>query len=305
MHFRMIRVFAMVIMAALFPLCARAADPASLAVELRSLRNHIEYGKMPPIPESWAVEMPERQYTVSTAPLRDLLTPPQSNLRLDQARRWLDHLASELEAASSDVAGASDARKKLDGILAQQMYAGIRPPTAMEQFRRRVIAWIQQEFARLFQFMADYPAGGYILFWLLIAGVGGWMVVWLIRYWQQDLTVSGLPPAALPARAIRWNEWLKAAREAVDKGDTRLAIHCVYWAAISHLEESGALAGVRANTPREVLRVVAAGPGLALREPLSALTTKFERFWYAGNAAGPDDFRESLRNLEALGCKVQ
>jgi len=41
------------------------------------------------------------------------------------------------------------------------------------------------------------------------------------------------------------------------------------------------------------------------REPLTALTMGLERAWYANRGAGPEDFRESLSHLEALGCLLE
>jgi hypothetical protein len=43
----------------------------------------------------------------------------------------------------------------------------------------------------------------------------------------------------------------------------------------------------------------------AHREPLAALTSRLERIWYANRGAGPDDFRESLHQVEALGCQLE
>ena len=41
------------------------------------------------------------------------------------------------------------------------------------------------------------------------------------------------------------------------------------------------------------------------KEPLRILTSKMERSWYAGRGASAEDFQDSLRQLEALGCPLQ
>jgi hypothetical protein len=93
-------------------------------------------------------------------------------------------------------------------------------------------------------------------------------------------------------------EWLAAAHRAAAEGDWRQAIHNAYWAAITRLQRSGALPEDRTRTPREYLRLFSG------REPLAALTSGLERFWYARRIARPEDFRESLNHLETLGCKA-
>jgi hypothetical protein len=80
----------------------------------------------------------------------------------------------------------------------------------------------------------------------------------------------------------------------------RRAIHLAYWAGISFLEENGAWKPDRARTPREYLRIMGA------RKPqypvLAALTKKFEVVWYGHEDAGETDYRETLGQLERLGC---
>jgi hypothetical protein len=44
---------------------------------------------------------------------------------------------------------------------------------------------------------------------------------------------------------------------------------------------------------------------LTHREPLTALTRKLEVIWYANRGARPEDYSESLRQLEALGCSLE
>ena len=41
------------------------------------------------------------------------------------------------------------------------------------------------------------------------------------------------------------------------------------------------------------------------REPLAALTARLEKVWYANRGARPEDYQDSLRQLEALGCPLE
>ena len=101
------------------------------------------------------------------------------------------------------------------------------------------------------------------------------------------------------------------AREAAAQSNFREAVHSAYWAGITRLEDSGALPKDRSKTPREYLRLIAnpAPHELAqrpvYREPMTELTKRLERTWYANRGAGPDDFKETLRQLEAMGCPLE
>ena len=98
---------------------------------------------------------------------------------------------------------------------------------------------------------------------------------------------------------------------AASRGDFREAVHCTYWAAIVRLEDISILPQDRTKTPREYLRLVTEpalgelAPQPHYRLPLAAMTSQFERIWYANRPAGPEDFQESLRQLEALGCQLE
>jgi hypothetical protein len=89
-----------------------------------------------------------------------------------------------------------------------------------------------------------------------------------------------------------------------------MAIHCAYWAGIARLQDVGALAPDRAKTPREYLRALSKSK-LVLPEPLatrqqalSLLTLRLEKIWYGYHMATEADFRDSLNQLETLGCRL-
>jgi hypothetical protein len=117
-----------------------------------------------------------------------------------------------------------------------------------------------------------------------------------------------LTGAAIPARS--WQEWVFAAREAAAGGDYRLAIHCAYWAGIARLQDLGALSPDRAKTPREYLRALAESKLVFVenpqmrREALARMTSRLENTWYGYHAASEADFRDSLAQLEILGCRL-
>ena len=126
------------------------------------------------------------------------------------------------------------------------------------------------------------------------------------RIWSQDAQLLKLPSPKQTAHEIRtWEEWLAAARGAAETGDSRQAIRCAYWAGIVRLQGSGTLPADRTLTPREYLGLLPREHPSELRQPLVSLTQGMERFWYARRPASNEDFRESLRQLAALGCDIE
>jgi len=159
---------------------------------------------------------------------------------------------------------------------------------------------------RFVELAAQHPTGGQILFWVLLVGLVGVPAAWLIRFWTRRDPMLILRPGPAIHR-INCDAWLRDAREAAAKGDLREAIRCIYWAAVTRLQEDRVLPADLTRTPREYLHLLST-PSLAARapllEPLTALTSGLERFWYGGQAANLDDFQASLKQLEATGCKL-
>lgn len=294
--------------------------PATLAAELRGLQQSLRGGAaaQPALPAAWDVETPAKRYSISTEPLRVLLEKARADqarraFSLQQAQAWLDLLAQQLEGfAAAEPASTAGARRKLDRILAQSEFSAAgSPPSALELLRQRVARWFQDLLRRIFGALAGNPTASQILFWTVLAGCVGFLAVWLIGWWTRDRSIAGLPRPPR-AEAVRTPEdWLAAAQRAAADGDWRQAIHNVYWAAVSRLQHAGALPAGLTHTPREYLRLYARRPALqsptaqVSSEPLAALTSGLERFWYAGRIARAEDFRESLAHMESLGCKAE
>jgi Domain of unknown function (DUF4129) len=260
------------------------------------------------LPEVWTVSTAERTFSISTEPLRDELAA-KSNTK---AKVWVDHLAAEVESfAMAKAINTRETRAELDHILARPEFTGVRPPTPWELLRQRITAWLGRQLDRVFGAIGRHPIGGEILFWLIIlAGVGG-IALALIRFLANRDRMNALSKGESMVTARLWQEWIRSARQAANRGDFREAVHSAYWAGIVKLEDIGALPRDRTKTPREYLGLVAQEPATTLmpatpvREPLAALTSRLERVWYANRGAGPEDFRESLKQLEALGCRLE
>ena len=294
------------------PVAGASYTPASLAQELRRVKTNLEEGgdtqALAAVPPAWQVKTPERSFSISSEPLRLLLANPTDR---QKGAAWLDQLANTLEGPSTAAAvSRQQEHANLTRILARPEFAANSPPTRWELFQQRVANWIRDLLISIFSFAAQHPSGSTILFWVVVTGAIGILGSWLLRLWTQaNQTLSLAVPE--PAGKVRtWEEWVRASRAAADLGDPREAIRLAYCPGVVRLQEARALPVDTSQTPRENLRLLSepkpggAAASPAFQESLSGLTSDLERFWYARRLAGPEDFRESLRYLGALGCKV-
>ena len=259
------------------------------------------------IPRRWKVSTPEGSFSISSEPLRNQLT----SLSSEKAQAWVNHLEQEVEFSAQPVSGSPNAREELVHILARSEFAAVKPPSAWDLFRQRLAAWVENILLKLLGGASKHPLGGQILFWFLIVAAVGIAAMWVFRFFASRDRVNVLAPSADVIAVRTWQEWIREAREAASRGDFREAVHSAYWAGIARLEDLGVVPKDRTKTPREYLQLVVEPTEGKLatapvhREPLAALTKELEKIWYANRGAGLEDFRESLRNLEALGCPLE
>lgn len=259
------------------------------------------------LPKRWPVSTPEGSFSISSEPLRNQLT----SLSSEKAQAWVDHLKQEVEFSAQPISGSLNAREELDQILARSEFGAVRPPSAWDQFRQRLAAWVERMLLKLLGGASKHPIGGQILFWLLIVAAVGFIAMWVFRFFASRDRGNALAPSADVIAVLTWQEWIREARKAAGRGDFREAVHSAYWAGIARLEDVGVVPKDRTKTPREYLQLVVEpadgelAPAPVHREPLTALTKGLERIWYANRSAGLEDFRESLRHLEALGCPLE
>jgi len=270
------------------------------AQELTALRDSL--------PAQWTVTTPEKEYAISTVFLRGQLNADSTSI----ARQWVEHLKAQLESYTAmRPPGAANSRAELDSILGSPEFAAVHPPTRWDIFRQRIAAWVERMLLRLFGGLVRYPIGGQILFWAVVVVCVGFLALWVFRFTVSRDRIDALPPGHVAAPTRTWQEWIRAARLAADKNDFREAIHSAYWAGITRLEDTGMLPKDRTKTPREYLRLILQpspreliSPA-AYREPLTVLTNRLERTWYGNRAASGEDFRDTLQQVEALGCQLE
>jgi Domain of unknown function (DUF4129) len=296
-------------------------DVRSFAAELQRLEAELQRKPSPAgiksfrdgLPPSWNVSTPEHSYSISTQPLRDQLNGNSADN--DNAETWLEHLQVEVQSTQrAEGQSLAAAHTHLDKILAGRGFEGVRPPTYLELLRERASAWLQRLLIKLFSGLSRHPIGAKVLFWVvLIAGVG-FVALWIFRYISGRDSMNFFQPGSTTVTTRTWQEWIHAAREAAARGDFREAVHSAYWAGITRLEETGTLPRDRTKTPREYLRLIDTRPletevsdsvAQDYKKPLTALTSRLERIWYANRMARLEDFDDTLRQLEALGCSLE
>jgi len=133
-----------------------------------------------------------------------------------------------------------------------------------------------------------------------LAACGG--LLWWFRratrrgFWLPEGGERG--PERRPQGPSDWRAWLEEAQSFAAQERWQESIHRVYWAAVAQLESRGLWRHDPARTPREYLRLLAAGS--AQRGDLARLTRSLERFWYGGQAAGQQDYAQARELLERL-----
>ena len=300
-------------------------DAQSFPAELERLKGQLENaGKSTEalrayreaLPGAWAVESGGRRYDVPADLLVSRLVkaerqPEFRRQEVDQARDYLAALAAESAMLSGQPAPPTgSAQTKLNAILSRSEYSHTRQESWWDRLRARVNEVLYNALVRVLHRVGGQKSLGYVLLWVGVCATAILIAYWIFRRWFRLAKVEemALQSETVPLRS--WQEWVFAAREAAGRGDYRMAIHCAYWAGIARLQDVGALSHDRAKTPREYLRALVKTKlvepeALATRQKaLSQLTTGLEKIWYGYQIATETDFRDSLTQLEALGCHL-
>ena len=301
-------------------------SPESFASEMRRLRTDLETARNSPealrrfresLPKSWIVEGGARRLEVPSSLLISRLTkaektPEMRRQQLDQSRGYLDALAQESDALSRRAQTIPDsAPSKLNAILSRPEFSRVRRQTWWDRLRARVNEFLLNTLGRILRSVGGQRSVGLWLFWVAVCAAAIFIAYSIVRRWlraarMEEMTLQN---SIVPARS--WQEWVFAGREAAMRGDYRVAIHCAYWAAIARLQDLGSLSPSRSKTPREYLRMLAKSDLVVAeshetrRQALSSLTSRLERTWYGYQPATEADFRDSLAQLETLGCHLR
>lgn len=152
-----------------------------------------------------------------------------------------------------------------------------------------------------------------LLVFVLIALVASVLVILFWRMWKQrsrTQTVVAQPVAAQPnladenvtASQLPENEWLKLARELMEKGDVRLALRAFYLAGLAHLAEREMLSIAKSKSNREyeveLRRRARALPDL--QAAFGQNVTIFDRVWYGMHEVTQEALQNFQTNLERI-----
>jgi hypothetical protein len=100
------------------------------------------------------------------------------------------------------------------------------------------------------------------------------------------------------ATQLHEDEWLRLAREQIEKGEDRLAIRALFLATLAHLGERGLLKIARFKSNRDYRNelLLRARPLAELRQAFDENTALFERVWYGLHRPGSGTVEGYLRN---------
>jgi hypothetical protein len=261
------------------------------------------------IPDSETVRTAQGEITVSHRDLKEGLV---AFSRADSHRRealraqieaYVRGLQSEAEAYGQNTVDSRDARARLEAILARREFRRVEnTPSLSEVLLAKIFGWIVRVLSKLPFGLGSRFDWFQLLVYGLLATALALVLIWTVRRLRrprEEPAAREIMPFAPSARS--WRTWLAQAQDRARQQDWRGAIHLAYWAGISILEERGSWRPNRARTPREYLHLLTSGS--AQYPILAALTRKFELVWYGHREAGEGDFKETLTQLEQLGCR--
>ncbi|MGB6546489.1 MAG: DUF4129 domain-containing protein [Candidatus Acidiferrales bacterium] len=300
-------------------------DASSFAKELHRLQSVIQENQAAPgqiaqirtsLPDQWYVRTADGSYEISSAPLRTLLEkaeqyPQRSPNLIRAANQWLAEEARQIESytAAEPIDGLS-ARAALTTILARREFRGLGRTSARDILMQKFQDWMEKIWEWFVGHIGRHETGAKIFFELLLFLAVVWLGAVLVRFWTRRARFDELRAPQSVAIARSWQEWIRAAREASERGDFREAVHSAYWAGIAYLEAIELIAPDRTRTPREYVRLLSkprpdiATPLEQPRAALAALTARLEQVWYGHRPASREDYAESMRHVEGLGCQL-
>lgn len=254
--------------------------------------------------EDARVSLPSGARIVEFGWLRRVLgnagTSKTAKEKLNTAAERLDRELAELDA----VAPAQDLgqdRAALQKILASGDFPQPRPPSLWQRLRDEVLRWLAAKLGRAAGAATATRWISDALLIALIAAACGGLVLWFSRMGRKQRVVlpsNGRRPESSATTQPDWQLWLAEARQLALRQQWREAIHRLYWAAIAEMEIRGVWRPDRTRTPREYLALL--DPHSEAKSDLTRLTHLLERYWYAGEPAGEQDFKLACGVLERL-----
>jgi Domain of unknown function (DUF4129) len=254
------------------------------------------------VPDRWIVDLGGQVVTVDMTWLDAEVTAGTANrdrwlaIR-DGIRRRLTTLRDD--ASESDIADEQKPDAALESVLARPEFQRSATSGWLERQRRQLGAWILDKLNAITGSRIGSRAFAIALAWTASLLALGVLSLWLVRALTSRSRATELDLGVAVRRAPA-REWALRALAAARDGNMREAVRCAYHAAINRLDEEGTWTVDESRTPREYLRLVAAGD--PRHSALSELTRQFEQIWYGHRPGTADDAQRVAAHLERLGC---
>ena len=206
-----------------------------------------------------------------------------------------------LPAASPEPVSRTHAHTVLKQVLSQRSFQRARADSWQTVLQRRVSEWIRDLWDSTFGRRIGTRTAAQGLAILLALAALAVLVAWLVRLASRErrarpLTIGSIDAPRLPGHILG-----QQAAALIRGGNLREGARLAYRAALSRLEEEGALRGDDARTPRESLRLLPSGH--RRRPPFARLTSIFEGVCYGrrgDDASAGTAILDTLHELECL-----
>lgn len=290
--------------------------PCGSFVEYRALLLHVgEEAKSPAVdidqliasvPLTCRFDADSKHFQVSNSQLQtELLKVKTADTkdRADDLRELQESLELRLKSLDGYAVGVdSTAKPKLQHIFEQREFRSVGSQDAKAMIREEILKLLLALFSLIAANTQQALLFAEIFMWTVI-GLAVLFILWKLYGWltrERPLErTREIIPFAPSSKS--WQHWMKEARAALAIGDLREAVHSSYWAAISHLESSGAWIPDRARTPREYLRLISKSD--SARPLLVDISRVFEVVWYGNRAPSQTDCEAFLAKVEQIACR--
>ncbi len=148
----------------------------------------------------------------------------------------------------------------------------------------------------------------------IVAGLIIWLVAVLVKSFKGRETIESdsevstadidLESEDIVADQLQEDQWMKLAREQIEKGEARLAIRALFLATLANLGERGLLKIQNYKSNRDYRNELdlKARHKTGLRAAFSENTGLFERVWYGLHQIGDESLSHFIKNYETISA---
>ncbi|MEM9017767.1 MAG: hypothetical protein AAGC68_12190, partial [Verrucomicrobiota bacterium] len=210
-------------------------------------------------------------------------------------QNWMKRRVSGIaEATREAIQAASDAVENFFERLRRESESG---PSASPELNRGAFAELKPLLS--------------VALTVIVIGLLGWVLLVVYRKFKGatgpeqdpvDSVVIDLQSEDIVASQLPEDEWMRLAREQVDRGDRRLAIRAVFLASLSNLGEKGFLKIARFKSNRDYSGELERKGRQRdeLRKAFNGNVRTFERTWYGLHPVEEQHFDEFLARHELI-----